>query len=255
MRNQQPFKSGKYPGGSDPPIDKVCDGRRSSPWYYMPPFGSQVLDQWETYSSVSGVGVMSATDSGATSQPTDWYVTITNSGTITRLAGGVNLLTGGTSGNNTTMQSTRAITVAANKIQVAVWRATMDVVATGKYQMGFHLTGQDPIGTQVVSGAYWGKLTAGTGAMTACTAAASTVTSNTGFTAVLATAYDFGIVINGTTNVQHWAKPITTPNWTLYATSTTNLPAGSMRWTVNATDTSSAAHNLLIGYWNVAQER
>lgn len=240
---------GYHPDRQFPAPQNRILGVGKSPYYFWPSNPAAALGKWIIESS-SGSFYGSATDAAA-----DWYYVATNSGTVTMGANGLILTTGATDGNNTTVQRCEGATVAASKHFIAVWRQKHDVVATGKSANGFYLTGLDPIGTIPVSGAWFEKTTGTTGAITCITSAASTATTSTGHTAVLDTFYDYGIVINGTTNTQFWQKATTTEAWTLLATHTTNLPAGAMRLSFNRNASNSGGVDLsTIRYWNLAME-
>lgn len=238
--SKTPWKNGRYSGSGDDARDVRGYGSATGPLQYLHPFVSASVHR----------GIRTVDYEAA-----KFTETLTNSGTISHVAGGVALVSGATSGNNTTFQRLNSATIAANKIQVAVFRVNWTVVAKGKSAVGFFVTATDPIGTIPTAGAWISKDTAGTGAIIANSCNASTATSSTTLrTAVLATSYDFGIVINGTTNVQFWTKVTTVDDWGTPTTYTTNLPTGAMRWSGNITATDSNALTMTVGFMDVFQE-
>jgi hypothetical protein len=239
-----PAKNGRYAGPGDPLRKLVGD---SGPFGFMPAncFGQQ---DWIFHFN-----------GGCSYVPTDHTETKTNSGTIGMAAGGIELVSGATSGNNTTFQMLRSISIATGKRIAFACRLNMTNIALGKAAFGLFKTGADPIGTIPVDGAWFEKTTAGTGVITGRTATASTATTSATLTTLVNSVdQEFGILIAPTSNsagtVSFWDRAADAESWGTPVQQTTNFPTGAMRASFNITATSAAALTMTIPWWAVAME-
>lgn len=239
-----PFKSGRYVGPGDPlhmaqiPVDR--GGALPCGFFPALPIGN-----WSAPFEVETCHYNGA----------DYTETKTNSGTIGMAAGGLALVSGAANTNNTTAQMLRARTIAASKRLVCAFRVNFTNVAKGKAALGFYITATDPIGTIPTDGAWIEKSTAGTGVLTFRTATASTATTSATLqTATNGADLDFCILVNGTTNCQVWSKAATSQDWGAPTTHTTNLPTGSMRFSMNITATDANALTMTLPLRMVSME-
>lgn len=185
--------------------------------------------------------------------------TKTNSGTIGMVAGGLQLVSGATSGNNTTMQLLRSITMAANKRTAFACRLQLTNIALGTAFFGLWNTQADPIGTAPTDGAYFKKATAGTGAIKAYTATGSSATdAGTIATLVNTTDVEFGILVSPsstTAGIVQFYTRVSGGTWGA-ATYTASLtfPTGVLRAGFNINASSSAALTMTVPWWATAVE-
>ncbi len=245
-----PHKNGGYSGGGPDP--RYVVSAEKGPFSFIP-FGNAGIQDWAFY-------LNSGFEAPAAAEAT---LTTTNSGTIGCAAGGLAIVSGATSGNNTTFQYLRGILPATNKRFAFVCRMNWTVVAKGVGAFGLWATAADPVtGTDPTDGVYFSKDTAGTGAIKANFVGNSTVvTAVAVHTAVLATDYEYGLVYtptsatNGSCSFYQravgagWGNPVTTMTAT-----TGNGLAAVLRLSANIDATDANALTATYAYYGCAME-
>lgn len=193
----------------------------------------------------------------------DATLTVTNSGTIGMAAGGLAIVSGATSGNNTTFQYLRSIVPATAKHISFACRIQLTNVALGQFFAGFWNAQADPKGTAATDGMFISKDTAGTGVIKGNLNGASTAAATgTLATLVNTTDVEFGghYYPSGATDgkADFWTRAAGAEGWgvpkaSLTAASTKG-PQTAQRFGMNITASSSAALTATIKWFAFAWE-
>lgn len=236
--NIRTFKGAKYQGPGDPLSEYVLGAHvgAGSPFFRYPLFPNvrdSVLWMRRDYRESGYVEA-------------EFTATKTNSGAITPNSDGLDLVTGATSGNNTTAQFIRATPApAAGAVAGFYFRLHLDDITKGTMWAGFWSAQADPLGTPPVDGFFFKKTTTGTGVITALTGAASTfTTSGTIGTLVNAVAQEFaGIMVwsSASAGTAYFYHRAIGGAWDAAVTSITNIPANALRFGLNHNASSSNA--------------
>lgn len=233
-----PFRNGQYSGSYVDPR-KVVGPERGGPFGFLPATPHGIQD-WIYFVDPCMILPVAA----------DSTITVTNSGTITIVAGGLRLTTGAADTNNTTIQQIRSLAPAANKRFFFACRMQHTVVAKGKSAFGLMNTAAAPIATPPTDGAFFSKDTAGTGVIKGNLIGTSTAaTAVTIHTAVLATDYEYGLVYTPTDandgRVDFWYRAANAEGWgdpTASITAASGAgPAAALRRTLNLNATDGNA--------------
>jgi len=238
------IKNGRYIGRGDD-IRGLIVGEHSEAHYWMPalPYGQMGL-QW--------YGMQ---NNGATYNAPDFTEVISGSGGIAMGAGGLLLTTGSLSANNTAIQALRARAVAAGKKMIAAARITLDDPSNAGMVFGFNTTDSDGYFAGVESGqfalVYLAK--GATNQVVVGRTRDGTTASNSGTlisTMAANTAYDFVVVVDGTSAAHFFAKAASSESWT-HVVKTNNLPASgqSLRFSVEVANSAAASRTLTISYF------
>lgn len=249
MSSLSSFKNGNYNGDGVLPRNIV--GNRG-PFAFMPMLNAGV-ERFAFYASAC----MQVPVAG------DATLTVTNSGTITTVASGLQLVSGATSGNNTTAQWLRSNTPAAGKRMAFACRLQLTNIALGQAFFGFSNAGADPKGTPPTDGFFFSKDTAGTGVIKANIAGNNTLAqSGTVATMVNTTDVEFGGCYTpaDTTNgkADFWTRAAGAEGWGAPNKSLTAGaavgPQAALRFLFNITASSSAALTETVKWFMFAWE-
>jgi len=243
------IKNGNYGGKGFPARRLTCSG--TGPFGFIP-FGNAGMANWAFH-------IMAGFTCPSSDEAT---LTKTNSGTIGIAAGGLALVSGATSGNNTTLQHLRAIAPAADKRFAFVCRMNWTVVAKGKGVFGLMNTAADPIATPATDGVFFSKDTAGTGAIKSNLVGNSTaVTPVAVHTAVLATDYEYGLLYTpidaNDGYCDFWYRAAGASDWTFSNRMTGGsgaAPQAALRATMNITATDANALTATYPWYGIAME-
>lgn len=236
MSAYETFKQGRYSGQGILPRKVV--GSKNGPFGFIPQLSSGIED-WIYQIDACNILPVAA----------DSTITVTNSGAIAIVAAGLQLTTGATSTNNTTIQQIRSIVPATGKRFAMAFRKRWTVVAKGTSVDGLTNTAAAPIATPPTDGLWFSKDTAGTGAIMANLMGASTLATPVAVhTAVLDTDYEYGLLytpIDATNGIaQFWQRAADAEGWgtpiTITAASGKGI-ANALRRTLNLNATDSNA--------------